>query len=325
MSKLNRILAAILLLQVALIFYVYWPEAQAGAGEVKPLFADLDIERITGMTFYDENGKHLKLAKDENSWIIPSKNAYPADNEKVNGLLDKIAALNTRTLIAKTKSSHRRLKVAKEQYNRMIEMSYEASNDPYRLYLGSSPAYRKIHIRNGLQNEVYLTKEISAWEVAVDASTWINHKYLDLPVNKVADVTIENMYGQLEFEKNETGSWIIKGLENGKKVDQTSVDNLLKKALSIRMIEPLAKQEQESFGMQKPSVFITIKTSKDATEANAGEEITIKVGAKNEEKNSYVVKSSKSPFYVRVSGFTIEDLASAQKEKLLKTKSDASE
>ncbi len=314
MSKLNRILAAILLFQAALVVYVYWPKPQASAGEPKPLFADLEKGRITSLTLFSEpvskGGKSLELIKNGESWTIPSKDNYPADNDRVNGLLDKIASLNTKILVAKTKSSHRRLKVAEDEYNRMVEMRYVSGDEPKRLYLGSSPAYRKVHIRNGIQNEVYLTKDIAAWEVGAEVATWMNHKYLDLQADNVSAITIENSHGRLEFEKSGDGSWTLNSLKDDEKINQSSWKTLLGKALSIRMMEPLGRQEQKSYAMEKPSVSIVIKTSD-------GSDITLKAGAKDEEKNSYVVKSSESPFYVRVSGYTIEDLISARKDNLL--------
>ncbi len=51
--------------------------------------------------------------------------------------------------------------------------------------------------------------------------------------------------------------------------------------------------------------------------AEAVETYTLRVGAKDDEDNSYVVSSSESPYYVRVSNYTVKDFVERTRDDFL--------
>jgi hypothetical protein len=56
--------------------------------------------------------------------------------------------------------------------------------------------------------------------------------------------------------------------------------------------------------MQDPNAVLVIRTqSAEGTEST----FTLQVGAQSEQDSSYVLKSSESPYYVRVSEYTAQD------------------
>jgi hypothetical protein len=75
---------------------------------------------------------------------------------------------------------------------------------------------------------------------------------------------------------------------------------LIQQAASVNMVRPLGKEEQAVYGMDEPNAVVTLEAD-DKT-------ITLRVGAKDPADNSYVVTSSESPYYVRVSAYSLKNL-----------------
>ena len=70
MNKLNQILVAMLVIQISLGVYTFWPSttvAEAGA----PLLADFSVDNVTGLTISDGEGNEISLAKNETGWVLP--------------------------------------------------------------------------------------------------------------------------------------------------------------------------------------------------------------------------------------------------------------
>jgi hypothetical protein len=66
------------------------------------------------------------------------------------------------------------------------------------------------------------------------------------------------------------------------------------------MTAPLGKEEQAAYGMATPNAVATVET--------ATKTYTLQVGAQDPDDNSYVVISSESPYYVRVSEYSVQAL-----------------
>jgi hypothetical protein len=76
------------------------------------------------------------------------------------------------------------------------------------------------------------------------------------------------------------------------------------------LLRPLGKEDNPAYGLDKPSAVVTLQTAEKT--------ITIQVGAKFREDNSYVVKSSESPYYVRVAEFSVKDLVEKSRDGFIK-------
>jgi hypothetical protein len=80
------------------------------------------------------------------------------------------------------------------------------------------------------------------------------------------------------------------------------------------MIQPLGKEEQASYGMANPSAVVTLQTHN----ADTGDHTyTLTVGAQDPDDTSYVVISSESPYYVRVSGYSVQNMVENGRDDFL--------
>jgi hypothetical protein len=310
MSRTNQILAALLALQIVLVAVVFWPKPAASIAGGESLFAGLESDQIVQLTVQDAGGEQIQLARGGEIWVLPEADDYPCRGNKVPEVLEKIVALKADRLVTQTPASHKRLKVADDAFERRIEFEL-ADGTRHRLYLGTSPTYGVIHVRADDQDEVYLASGLPVSDVGTQASTWIDTLYFSIEQNQIVVLTVENENGRLEFERDDAGTWTMKDLPADETLNENSVKGLVGRAASVRMLRPLGKTKQDDYGLTVPSAVVTIQTRDD--EGNA-ETFTLRVGAQSDEDNSYVVSSSESPYYVRVSSYTVKDFVEKTQE-----------
>jgi hypothetical protein len=260
----------------------------------------------------DATGNQIELATSMGAWVLPEADDYPTQQNKVPELLDKIVALKADRLVTQTPGSHKRLKVAEGDFERCIEFEL-ADGTMHTLYLGSSPSYGSSHVRADDQNEVYLAS-LSISDVGVSASSWVDTLYLSLTQDQIVALTLENKNGRFEFEKDDAGTWTMKGLAADETLNEDNVKPLVTRVSSLRMVRPLGKTEQDGYGLKEPNAVVTVKTRDD--EGNV-KTYSLRVGAKSEQDSSFVVISSESPYYVRVSEYTVKDFVERKRDDFL--------
>jgi hypothetical protein len=309
-SLRNQVLAGLLLIQAIVITVVFWPRS-AGAGSSGPLFPGLEASQVTRVTIRDASGKRVELAKEGEGWVLASAEGYPCMEGKVPALLDKLVAIQTDRLVTQTRASHKRLKVAGDDF--LYEVSLETADGTVRtLYLGTSPSYSATHVRVDGQDRVYLAAGLASADVSTRATGWIDALYFSIPADQIQAVTLENASGSLSMEK-QGDVWVLDGLSPGETADEAAISSLVSRLASVRMLLPLGKEAQESYGMQSPQAVVRVQ----AQEEGGLKTYVLTVGAKSSEDESYVLKSDSSPYYVRVASYTAEEWVTATRENFL--------
>jgi hypothetical protein len=303
----NQILTGILVIQIILGVVVFWPKS-AATGASESLFPELAADDIVALNITDADDNSIQLRKVGDDWVLPDADDYPAQADKITPLLDKIMGLATGRLVTRTDASYKRLQVAPNDFMRRIDFE-TADGTKYTLYLGSSPQYGATHFRVDGQSETYLTNELSTWDTNATAASWVDTAYLSVPEDDITKMTLENANGPFTFTKDDEGAWTMDGLAADETLDETKVTDSIRRAASVNMTSPLGQEEKASYGMERPNAVVTLETE-DKT-------VTLRVGAKDPDDNSYIVTSSESPYYVRVSEYSVKDLVEKTRDDFL--------
>jgi hypothetical protein len=311
MTRRNQILAGVLLLQLVLVGWMFWPRKATTAGAGKSLFPGIEADRIVKLIVHDAQGESVELARQPSGWVLSGADDFPCTQDKVSTFLTKLLALKTDRMVTQTSSSHKQLKVADGAFERLVEFEL-TDGTSHKLYLGTSAGTQSSHMRADTANEVYLSQNLSAYEVGAYATAWIDANYLSVPQDQIAVLTLENANGRLQFTRISTDTWTLLGLGAAEKVDQNQVLSLVSRASSVSMDKPLGKQDKPEYGLGKPSAVVTLQT-----QGEQGKTYTLSVGAKDATDSSYVVKSSESAYYVRVSEWTVTDLVEKARSGVL--------
>lgn len=294
MSNLNKILIIVLILQLALTAFIFWPKSTVQVGQ--PLLADFAAGGVIKLTIADNEDNVIVLAKSGDEWVLPEADDFPVQADKVSTLLEQLEGIKSNRLVTQTGASHNRLKVGESDFNRLIEIEL-AGGRPYKLFAGTSGGAGATHVRADGQPEVYLAN-INTFELNAQPSGWIDTLYVEIPQENVVALTLENENGTFEFTK-EGDSWAMLDLAEGEIFNEGGLTGMLTNAATVRMTAPLGKQEESAYGLDEPLAVITLTYEDDGSSQTA----TIEVGAKTED-NSYYLKASESPYYVTVSEFT---------------------
>jgi len=278
----------------------------------RPLFEGVEASRIAALTITDGQGASIRMAKQDGAWVLPEADDYPLLTDKVTSVLDKIAALRAERVVTETPGSHKRLKVAEDDFERLV--SYEMEDGAvHEFYLGSSPTYGATHIRAKGDDRVVLTGELTAYDLSLDVTAWADRAYLTIPKEDVTAITVQNENGALEFQRaGET--WGFPDLAEGEEFDEVKFQTLLSRAASVSMLAPLGKTEKADYGLADPSAIVTLTTE---SEDGGAKTYTLLVGAQLGEDQGYVVKSSESPYYVRVAAYAAEEFIEASRDRFL--------
>jgi hypothetical protein len=302
MNKQNRILAAVLALQIVVLAIVFWPRSSAAEGEL--LFGELSADQIVRLTIKDGSGNQIALARGEGGWVLPEAGDFPVQQGQVDTLLDQIVKLRGDRLVTQTSASHKRLKVADEDFERLIEFELQ-DGARHKLYLGSAPQGQVLHVRADDQDAVYLALGMTIFDAQTEVAAWIDAQYFSVPSDQIVALTLENANGRFELEKSAGGEWALQGLPAGETLDQDAVNALLTRVSSVRMLRPLGREEQASYGLENPSAVLIVQTRDESENEST---FVLRVGGSYGENEGRVVKSATSSYYVLVADYVVSDL-----------------
>lgn len=303
----HQILAVVLIAQVALTIVVFWPRPSA-VGEGELVFADVEAEEVSRLTIEDADGNLIELEKVTGEWVLPDADDYPAMGDDVGSFLEKLLTLSTDRLVTRSDTSHRQLQLSPDEFARRI--SFETSDGmEHAVYVGSSPQYGSVHFRLEGQSEAYLTHELSTFDVNATASAWVDTTYQSVVQEDVNRMTLENVNGTFVFEREDEETWTMADLGDDETLDQTQVAAALRAASSVRMRKPMGRQERASYGMDEPNALVTLEMDEKT--------VTVRVGAKDPDDASYIVKSSESDYYVVVAETSVRALVENDREAFL--------
>ncbi len=305
-KRRDQILAGLLVIQAIVAVIALWP--RAAVGQSQPVFGTLKATDIVALTVTDDKGATISLRQVDGQWGMPEADNYPALAEKISPVLDKLAGLTTRTMVARTEASYDRLQVSPNNFVRKLDFE-TSSGEKHTVFLGSSPSYGATNYRVDGQKEVYLADNITTWEIGADPASWVDVTYLRVPSDQVVGVTVQNAQGTLSFSKGDDGKWSMDGLRPGDVLDPNKVTGLLNLFSSFSMMRPLGKEAKAEYGLDNPTAILTMQTVSST--------VTLKVGAQDPTDKSYYVSASSSPYYARASAGAIQQLIGKTYEEML--------
>ena len=298
MNKTNRLLSALLVLQVVLGVVVFWPrEAGVGGGL---LFPDREDAEIVALAITDGDGKRVALAEDGEEWVLPEAAAFPADSDRVAPLLRKLEQLRTGRLVTVTEGSHTRLQVGEEKFNRKLQITW-SDGMQNTLLLGSSAGAGATHFRLLGEDEVYLTGELTPWEANTAVSNYIDTQFFSVPRDAITAIALQNQNGIFTFVKHDD-KWEWVELAADETLNDTALNSLVSQVSSVRMIAPLGKERQPSYALEKPQATVIITSEIDGVL----QEHVLRVGA--ERNDNFVFSVSGAEYFVTVSAYTAGNL-----------------
>ena len=177
MNRLSTVLAAVLVLQLLLAVALFWPRENPGENDARTALMDLagqDIDRLIISSAEDS----LLLRRSESGWTLPDYHDLPVQESRVSRVLIDLPALARGWPVADSASAAGRFDVAEDDFQRRVSF-YQGEDSRGELFVGSSPGFRKVHVRPAGDAQVYAV-EFNSFELPVNADEWLDKSLLQL-------------------------------------------------------------------------------------------------------------------------------------------------
>lgn len=320
MNKTVKILTFLLATQLLLAVGIGLSDRGVTATKEPVTLLSFDVDKIDHITLEGPDGEKVTLARKDKSWLMPDLDDFPANNNRVEQLIQQLGGLRSSTPVATSKSARDRFKVSEEQFERRITLS-QGDNTIARLYLGSSPSMHYIYARNAASDAIYAVKA-AAYDVPVKASDWEDRSVLTFSKSSITTMDINGLHivhraSDKESDKAANGSsqtpqWQASGLPEGKQLKESSVDKLAGLLAGLQFEKVLGREAKDEYGMKEPVLELSLTR-------DGGEVLTYRVG-KTKNKEAYTLKVSNRPEYFRLAGYKAKPLIeSASLEALTET------
>lgn len=342
LSRGNLLLIALLVVQLILLAISVVTSSGTEARPLEPILATMSAADIEIMSFTDNLDNEVKLARREDGWVLPEADDFPVDSAKVEEILEKLASLDTRRLVATNRANFARLEVGDADFRRRI--SLESAEDSAELYLGGSGGAETVYVRRAGEDKVYLSAGLNSWELSTQIATWVDASYVNVPQEDVLEILVSNAAGSFSFVR-EGDSWTYTDLGDGEGFEDTMMPIILRNAASIRLLAPLGLESQDEYELSEPPVTVQVRyrelvETEEPAEAEAegiavGSDQESSAGASDEAEPVYaeatytltfgaemedgiVLKSSDAEYYVLVRDTVFNAFNDLSREDLVK-------
>lgn len=170
-------LAGLLVVQLVIIGIVLLNQGGFREAMQDPLlgFDPVDVDHILIVEgLADGDGSSLRLSKQDDRWLLPRD--LPADQARVTDLLAKLADLRAPWPVATSASARERFEVAETNRQRHVHLQ-AAGVTVAELYLGTSPGFRRLHVRVPAANEIF-DVDLAHFQLPTAVDDWLDRGLL---------------------------------------------------------------------------------------------------------------------------------------------------
>jgi len=256
-----------------------------------------------------EGGKKVTLSKvNGTAWMLPETFKAPANVDKIEVLLKRLAYLKQGLPVATTKGAAKRFKVSDDNFERHIIMK-KGEQVVADFYLGTSPSFKKVHARVHDRLEV-VSIPLSTYELEADADPWVDRSLAKTEKEKINSLSMSD----IKLTRQDK-SWQLAGLADNKELKIDEVEKLLDDVSNLTVqgiLDPVANAD---IFEGNPALTLTLTLSD-------GSKIT-DIFAKPEKKPYYVMKRPGLDFFLKINSNAVDEIRKIAKNTLVADKGTA--
>ena len=303
MKKAHKILIGTAIIQIVFLLLSFWGKRDLGhyAGH-EPLlsFSKNDISKIQLKT--KENT--LSIIKEGDNWVLPSYHTFPVKTSKITDLLTNLSNLKKGWPVGKTAVASKQLKTTQEDSDKQLHL-FKGDNIIHTIYFGTSPSFKKVHMRVDANKEIYLLP-FETYRLRTDELSWRDDSLLQQDKNKISKVTL----GAVELINNDN-VWKLPDLKETEEMVSEEVDRLLSAITNLRFDDILGTQNKKEYRQKEPTLEFSVTLNEKQ------ENYKFSTPSKND---YYILKTSKYPFYFKIEKSKVDLLTKIERKTLVKHK-----
>jgi len=303
MKKTHKILIGILALQIIIFAASFATRDNLGKFQSDQNLIPLATTSIDKIQIEDKAEK-TTLVKKNGQWIIPDDNDFPANQTKIDDLLAELKDLKTSWPVGSTFVAAKQFKTSEDDFNKKVFI-YEKDKVIAKLFVGSSPGFKKVHMRIDDEKNTYAVA-FQQHKLQTKSQNWRNTDLLKVQKADISKITLNDFELQ---QKNE--AWKLNTLADTEEMEPKEVDKLIDKITNLTFNDVLGTEDKKEYGLSKPVMAFKISSDK--------KDISYEVAGPYEE-NFFVLKTSTLPYYFKVNKAQIEDLQGFKRASIVQQK-----
>jgi len=286
-------LAGLLIVQLLVVAALLIGRGGFSEPETGPLLA-FDTAAIDGMVIEEGKDKSITLARKEGRWFLAGPAAVdgssagdvPADPEKVEKLINKLAGLRAPWPVATTASARERFEVGDANSQRHVLLQ-TGGKTAAELLAGTSPGFRRLHVRIPGADAVYEV-DLTHLEMSTAADEWVDRAVLAATGN----ITAVAREGRWRLARSDEG-WM---LDDGA-ADSNAAEQMAERFANLRVLGVAAPAAGGD--STEPAAVFAVTDDKGPYRVSL-------YGAPDSTK--YVITSDRQPGRFRLASFVAEQL-----------------
>jgi len=304
MSRTQLALGGVLVLQLLLILVFRSPfSGAAGAVEPRSLLASLQGADAVRIVLGGSDEESITLEKSGENWGVTGLGGFPADGEKIAGLLRDLEGITVRRPVVTSKRYHETFNVTDEGNEGRVRIWSGSGDDPdVDLIVGDAPNYRTTHVRLAAENDVYEARGLTSYDIGSATTNWIVKDFVDASESQVVGLRVRNESGSYELEKRD-GTWVVVAPADAteRQIDTQKVEDLVRSMATLRLADAVGPRDAQAHGLASPAATVVVRWTSDGAGTIGAEspadlqELTIEIGA--------VAEDNESQRFVSRSGF----------------------
>ncbi len=300
MNRITTILVAVLVVQGALAFTLNLTGDDYSAFQPEEKLLTVELSTLDAITI-EEGDKTLRLEQTEGAWNLPVLANFPVSQIKFEQVLGQLSQLEKGWPNATTEEAAVRFKVSKEHFERKLTL-YKGEAIAQTLFIGTSPGFRKVHVRIDGDNSIY-TVEFSAFELSVKPNDWANQSKLHISENELIKVELPSFTLTRDGE-----TFLVENLKENEVTASQEVSSLIHKLERINYLEVLGGENRELYNQSVPefAYILLLKDNKQLTYSFS----------KPKGWSDYVLKRSDLGYFFKVSADTVKQIKGVSRKQV---------
>lgn len=319
MRKLILVCAALVLVQSALAVWTYRANNHSIATSPgKAALLAVNTAAINELVLEDSAGQTLRLTKADDQWQLPDLASFPADQARVQGLIDRLVGLQRGWPEAATPEAAQRFKVASDRFEHKLTLLGNGTRLGL-VYFGSSPGLRKTYVRVDGNPDI-LALALAAHELETAADLWIDTRVLHLQPEQIVRAVLPG----LQLERHPEGL-LPANLAADEEIVVARRDGLVKRLANLAISGVLGKESRPAYGLEAPVLRYSLEMADGTSIAYSFGQAPAQPEARDgqaamAELPSYVLKVSNREPLFRVDGWQVEAIRQGSRAALVQKK-----
>jgi hypothetical protein len=185
-------------------------------------FLEVDPSSVTRFSLADGDGVGVDLTRVEDDWQF--EDGIPADTTKVDDVIRKLAGSEAAWPVATSTSSQTRFEVTEDSHQRQLTLG-DGDSSLARIYLGTSPGYRRVHARTEGEDAIY-SIDFANHEVPTSQDDW-----LDKTLLHSGAITSVALGEDWQLTESDDG-WLV----DGEPADPEAAEKLVERLQELRVM-----------------------------------------------------------------------------------------